>query len=90
MSAKLPAIPSDAAPLGLLLANLPAALVNQAMQLAIARMDLTPEKLATILVRALNPDEIIGETEEAKLRGVSPTTLRGYKSDGILPKVVNG
>lgn len=79
-------VPSDAVPLSLLLSRLPAALVDEAMGIAIEKMKLTPEKLALILVRALNPDENIEKGEEADLRGIDRKILKEYKDARFLPE----
>ncbi len=71
-----------------LLKRLPPSLVSEATDIAIARLKLTPEKLALILMRAWNPDEIPGETEEARLRGVSPITLRKMKNAKEISRVI--
>ncbi len=64
----------------------------EAVKLARERLKITPAKLALMLVRLINPDEIIGETDEAKLRGLSPQTLRDMKSKerSELPAVIQG
>lgn len=54
------------------------------------RLRLTPEKIALILVRLFNPDEIIEQGEEATLRGLRKETLKAYKDEGLLPRFVNG
>lgn len=75
------------------LANLRAVGGDAMMQAAFAivreRLDLTPEKLALMILRAVAPHEIITEGDECKLRGVSDKTLRGMKDRGELPRVVN-
>jgi hypothetical protein len=81
--------PAVAALLEQLLALLPQELVGEAMTLAIERLKLNPEKLALLIVRSLNPDEVLGACEEAVLRGVTRKTLGAMKSRGELPKGVN-
>lgn len=75
-------------------ANLRAVAGDEMMQAAFAivreRLDLTPEKLALLLLRILNPDEIVQQGEEATLRGVRHETLKGYKDGKLLPALVNG
>lgn len=48
------------------------------------------KKAALILVRTLNPDEVLKESEECILRGVSDKTLRGMKQRRELPVVCGG
>jgi hypothetical protein len=72
-----------------LLAMLPPETVGQAMTIAVERLRLNPEKLALLIVRSLNPDEVLGASEEALLRGVTRKTLGAMKGRGELPKGVN-
>jgi hypothetical protein len=65
-------------------------MMAQALEIARERLKLTPEKLALMILRAVAPDEIIGEGEEAIVRGVSAPTLRGMKEREEIPRVVNG
>jgi hypothetical protein len=77
-------------PLSLIWGAIPAALRDEAMRLAVARLELTPEKLALLIVRAVNPDECIEQGEEATLRGLRRETLKGYKDGGEYPRQING
>ena len=52
--------------------------------------DRPQRKLALILIRELNPDELIDQGEEAILRGVKDETLKGHKDEGSFPRFVNG
>lgn len=52
------------------------------------RLRLTPQKLMLLFLRDLAPDEIIGETEEGNLRGVSPTTFRKVKGAQEVARVL--
>ena len=65
------------------------AMMHEALAIARERLALTPEKLALLIVRAVAPDELIGETEESRLRGCSPVTLRAMKERGDVRRVVN-
>lgn len=85
-----PSSPLAGMPLGLLIKHLPPALLDAAMPLVIKELKLTPAKLALLLVRAINPDHILGQVEEALLRGVKHETLKGHKDRGELPTLVNG
>lgn len=75
-------------------ANLRALAGDEMTQAALAlvreRLDLTPEKLALLFLRILNPLEILNEGEEQIARGVSAPCLRGMKEREELPRVVNG
>lgn len=48
------------------------------------------ETVALIVARMIAPDRIIGQGEEAKLRGVRHETLKKYKDEKLLPALVNG
>lgn len=63
-----------------------------ALPLLRARMKLTPEKLALILLRELNPDARIEQGEEATIRGVKAETLRDLKEapNGVFKREING
>lgn len=52
------------------------------------QMRLTPEKLALLLHRLLNPDHVPGEAQEAIIRGMSAPTLRAMKQAKELPTVL--
>jgi hypothetical protein len=77
-----------------IVALMPPDKVDKAYALAAARLDLTAddaaEKLALIIVRILNPDEILSQEEEAKLRGKSRHTIRQMKRRKELPDVLGG
>lgn len=77
------------------LASLPIGLLNamitpHVMELVKKRLDLDDEKLALMLVRLINPDEVLTQTEEANLRGLRPETLRSYKDAGEFPRHLGG
>lgn len=76
------------------LASLRAIAGDEMMALAMAiardRLKLTPEKLALMILRTVARDEILGEGEEAIVRGVSAPTLRNMKDRQEIPRVVNG
>jgi hypothetical protein len=63
------------------------AMMHDALALVQARLRLTPEKLAVLLLRQLNPEEILYVPEECRLRGVSDKTLKGMKDGKELPAV---
>jgi hypothetical protein len=63
-------------------------LMADALEIVRDRLELTPDKLALMVVRLINPDEILGEQEEAKVRGVSRNTLRDMKGRGELPVII--
>ena len=50
---------------------------------------LDDEQLALLLVKQINPYFELTQQQEAKLRGVSPKTLRGRKQRGEIPGNVN-
>lgn len=86
MPRKSPLKALDSLPIGLL----KPLITPPVLELVKARLKLTDEKLALILVRLINPDELINEGEEAILRGVRPETLKKYKDSDDLPRHVNG
>jgi hypothetical protein len=75
-----------------IVALMPPDKVDKAYALAAERLDLTAEdaaeKLALIIVRILNPDEILSQAEEAKLRGKSRQTIREMKRRKELPETL--
>lgn len=75
-----------------IVALMPPDKVDKAYALAAERLDLTrddaAEKLALIIVRILNPDEVLSQEEEAKLRGKSRDTLREMKKRKELPEIL--
>lgn len=73
-------------PIGLLAPMITPAVLKRVKE----RLRLTDEKLALMLVRLINPDEIIEQGEEAILRGKKDETLKGYKDEGLFPRFVNG
>jgi len=85
-----PEIPALTSELQLLQLVADPAVMAAALPIVRERLRLTPEKLALILIRLINPDEDIGQVEESKLRGVRPETLKGYKEEKLLPRLING
>lgn len=77
-------------PISLILKSLPTEMVQEAVRIAVEQMKLTPEKLALILVRHFNPDQIIEQGKESTLRGVKNDTLKTYKDEGHFPRFING
>ena len=77
-----------------IIALMPPDKVDKACAMAAERLDLTAEgaaeKLSLIIVRILNPDEILSQEEEAKLRGKSRQTIRQMKRRKELPDVLGG
>lgn len=65
-------------------------MMQEALEIMRERLALTPEKLALMILRIVNPDEMIGQVEEAELRGVKPETLRNAKANGDFPRQING
>ena len=57
--------------------------------LEILNRRLDDEQVALLLLTEANPYVILTQQEEAKLRGVSPKTLRGMKERGEISKGVN-
>ena len=76
------------------LANLRAlagdAMMQEACGLLRERLKLTPEKLMLLMLRRVNPEEIVQKGEEAHLRGVRHETLAGHKDRRELPVLING
>ena len=83
-----PVRPLQASLLERLLMELPAELIAEAYRLAAERLEMTPEKLALLIVHAVNPAEVLMEREEALLRGLYPKTLTSMKANGEVPRVL--
>ena len=62
------------------------AITPKVKKLAMQRLGFTDEKIALLLVKAINPHEVLTEEEEATLRGITAKTLRGFKQDKMLPQ----
>jgi hypothetical protein len=65
-------------------------MMREAIPLVRAQLKLTPEKLAIMLRRIVNPDGFTEKGDEATLRGIKEETLRGYKKDGFFPEYLGG
>lgn len=59
----------------------------KALKLAAERLEMTDEKVALLIAKAVNPHLILTQEEEALLRGVTPKTLSGYWRDKLWPRI---
>lgn len=66
------------------LASLAPFITEKAKRIAADRLGMTDEKVALLIVKAINPYEILSQEEEAILRGVTPKTLRGLHADKLV------
>jgi hypothetical protein len=66
------------------LASLAPFITEKAKRLAAARLGMTDEKVALLIVKAINPYAILSQEEEALLRGVTAKTLRGLHADKLV------
>jgi hypothetical protein len=69
------------------LASLAPFMTEKAKRLAAKRLGMTDEKVALLIVKAVNPYMLLTQEEESLLRGVTPKTLRGLKQRNELPLV---
>ncbi|MEY2561832.1 MAG: hypothetical protein QOH88_25 [Verrucomicrobiota bacterium] len=67
------------------LSNLKPFITKKARQLAAARLRMTDEKVALLIVKAINPFEILTNQEEAILRGVTRNTITSMKAAREIP-----
>lgn len=70
------------------LVNLQPFITEEARRLAAKRLGMTDQKVALLIVKAVNPYEVLTQEEEAILRGVSRDKLRGHKERKELPHVL--
>lgn len=66
------------------LASLAPFITEKAKRLAAERLGMTDEKVALLIVKAINPYEVLTQTEESVLRGVTAKTLRGLKQSKLV------
>lgn len=59
-------------------------ITEKAKRIAAARLGMTDEKVALLIVKAINPYEVLTQTEESVLRGVTAKTLRGLKRNKLV------
>lgn len=57
-------------------------ITEEVRQLALKRLKISPQKLALLLVRLVNPDEVLTETERAILAGKSRDWMRKQRREG--------
>ena len=62
-------------------------MMEEALAILRARLKLTPEKVAALWLRTINPDCIPYVDEECAVRGVSDKTLKAMKDAKELPRV---
>ena len=65
-------------------------MMSSALEIAREKLDLTPEKLATLIMLRVNPWADVKQGEEAELRGVRHETLRSRKDARELPTLFGG
>ena len=65
-------------------------MMQDALALVRARLGLTAESLASMLIREFAPDWVLRGYEEEGARGVSKNTLGAMKQRGELPQVCGG
>lgn len=87
-AAKSPLVPALTSALALLQLVADPADFAAAIPILRARMKLTPDKIALILARVLNPEEFIKKGEEVTLRGLHEETLKNYKEEKLLPEFI--
>lgn len=63
-------------------------ITEKAKQLAAERLRMTDEKVTLLIVKEINPYEILTNQEEALIRGISRDKLRGHKTRKELPPVL--
>lgn len=68
------------------LASLAPFITEKAKRLAAERLGMTDEKVALLIVKAINPYEVLTQEEESVLRGVTAKTLRGLHRDKLVRK----
>lgn len=69
------------------LASLAPFITEKAKRLAAERLGMTDEKVALLIVKAINPYEILTNQEEAILRGVTRNTISSMKTARELPPI---
>lgn len=65
-------------------------MMAKAMEIARARLKLTPERLALMIVRAVAPDLVLCAYEEEEVRDVSKNALTAMKQRGEIPQICGG
>lgn len=81
---KKKAVPDESAPQ---LASLAPFITEKAKRLAAERLGMTDEKVALLIVKAINPYEVLTNQEEAILRGVTRNTISSMKTAKELPPI---
>lgn len=81
---KKAALPDESSPQ---LASLAPFITEKAKRIAAERLGMSDEKVALLIVKAINPYEILTNQEEAVLRGVTRNTIASMKTAKELPPV---
>lgn len=69
------------------LASLAPFITEKAKRLAAERLGMTDEKVALLIVKAINPYEVLTNQEEAIIRGVTRNTISSMKNAKELPPI---